>query len=32
MITKHFFKALFVFTGMIVCGLIGVYLVTNFAN
>ncbi len=31
MITKHFFRTLFVFTGMIILGLIGVFLVDNFS-
>jgi len=30
MITKHFFKTLVIFTGMIIFGLIGVFLVNHF--
>lgn len=30
MVTKHFFKVLILFTGMILVGLLGVFLVSHF--
>jgi hypothetical protein len=32
MVTKHFFKILFIFIGMIIIGLLGVALVNSFSG
>jgi len=32
MITKHFFKTLVIFTGMILLGLVGIFLVSYFGQ
>jgi hypothetical protein len=32
MINKHFFKLLFLFTGMIVFGLLGIFLVSSYGE